>query len=67
MQKRRNSIADALELRLFCMKPWLYLPGTEWYMYNADHGHYEEGPHCADNKPIPASNLSKSKDGARYS
>ena len=24
MQKRHNSIANALELRLFCIKPWIY-------------------------------------------
>ena len=34
MQKSHNSIAKALELRLFCMKPWLYLPGTLWYIFH---------------------------------
>ena len=29
LQKRRNSIANALELRLFCIKPSI-CPGTDW-------------------------------------
>ena len=35
MQKRRNSIANALELRLFCIKPSVWSMEMNSYMYRA--------------------------------